>query len=182
VKYEDGKESVEITHPLLPEYLYFFDIWEASILWRGTLDMDSGVVVDGEVITNKKRFGLFPYTEVLATWSARVLSPDEQLPDVPVPQLKDQTFLMPKDFTGPGDMRRYPEIFDRDYVDYMFTVEDAAVRGEEPPPRPQETFVPGASAAKGSEEVVKKVGFDSQSSSKRNKQDQVGGKLKKKRR
>ena len=27
--------TIEITHPVPPEYLLFFDIWEQSILWKG---------------------------------------------------------------------------------------------------------------------------------------------------
>jgi hypothetical protein len=50
---------------VLPEYMLFFDLWEASILWRGKLDPFNNKITDGEVITNKKRFGIFPYTEVL---------------------------------------------------------------------------------------------------------------------
>jgi hypothetical protein len=45
--------------------MLFFDLWEASILWRGKLDPFNNKITDGEVITNKKRFGIFPYTEVL---------------------------------------------------------------------------------------------------------------------
>jgi hypothetical protein len=35
IKYEDGRQEVECTHPVLPEHMFFFDIWEPSILWRG---------------------------------------------------------------------------------------------------------------------------------------------------
>jgi len=53
VKYEDGRECIEATQPVTPEYMFFFDIWEPSILWRGELDFDTMRVVKGEVVTNK---------------------------------------------------------------------------------------------------------------------------------
>ena len=86
VKYDDGKESIEITHAIPADYMFFFDLWEASILWRGTLDFDKGIITDGECITNKKRFGLFPYQETLATFTAQLLSPSEKMPQQIVPK------------------------------------------------------------------------------------------------
>jgi len=197
VRYDDGKETVEITQPLLPEYLYFFDIWEASILWRGELNMATGRVENGEVITNKKRFGLFPYTEVLATFSADLMGPESRLPDVVVPELNDQNFVMPVDFNVPGDMKKYPDLFNKDYVDWMFQVEDATVRGETPPPRPRAFFVPNADG--GGEEEGSRSGFVGAGIAKeggsfaggnasgpgagsRGSKDQVGGKLRKRKR
>jgi hypothetical protein len=94
VKYEDGRETVEITHPILPEYMFFFDIWEPTILWRGRLDVENQKIVEGEVITNKKRFGLFPYTETLATWEAQLLTPGEKLPEVKLPSMADMRFVV----------------------------------------------------------------------------------------
>lgn len=79
---------------MLPEYMLFFDLWEPSILWRGRLDSASDKIVEGEVITNKKRFGLFPYTETLATFEAELLAPGKKLPTVNLPSFSDQRFAV----------------------------------------------------------------------------------------
>ena len=62
-----GNDStiIEITHPVLPEYLLFYDIWEKSILWKGKFNKNTMTIENGEVVTNKKRFGIFPYTDTL---------------------------------------------------------------------------------------------------------------------
>ena len=180
VKYNDGKETLEVTHPLLPDYLYFFDIWEANILWRGELNMEMMRVENGEVITNKKRLGLFPYTDVLATFTADLLGPKEQLPNVVVPELKYQSFVMPNDFNSPSDMKKYPEIFDKEYVEWMFQVEDATIRGEEPPPRPKAIFVPSTQEEGANENHMGFVGDAKKKGGKIGpKGEQVGGKLRK---
>ena len=142
VRYDDGKESIEITHAVPADYMYFFDLWEPSILWRGTLDFDNKVILDGECIVNKKRFGLFPYQENLASWSAQLLEPSESMPTQPLPEFSEQRWVQPDLFFTPGDMKKFPEIFNKDYVDYMFEVEDATVRGDELPKRPASLFVP----------------------------------------
>jgi hypothetical protein len=74
--------------------MLFFDLWEPSILWRGRLDVENSKIVDGEVITNKKRFGLFPYTETLATFEAELLIPGKKLPDVSLPEFSDLRFAV----------------------------------------------------------------------------------------
>lgn len=74
--------------------MLFFDLWEPSILWRGRLDMACNKIVDGEVITNKKRFGLFPYTETLATFEADLLMPGQKLPTVVLPKFGDLRFAV----------------------------------------------------------------------------------------
>ena len=74
--------------------MLFFDLWEPSILWRGRLDMTTKKIVDGEVITNKKRFGLFPYTETLATFEAELLLPGQKLPNVVLPKFGDLRFAV----------------------------------------------------------------------------------------
>ena len=67
IKMTDGSEVIEATHPIIPEYMLLFDIWEPNILWRGQLNKETMTVSEGQVITNKKRLGIFPYTEVIAT-------------------------------------------------------------------------------------------------------------------
>jgi hypothetical protein len=94
VKYEDGRETVEVTQPVLPEYMFFFDIWEKQILWRGQIDPSGTKVFDGVVQTNKKRFGIFPYTETLATFTANILERGEKLPDVELPKFRDLSFVV----------------------------------------------------------------------------------------
>lgn len=56
--------------------------------------MASDKIVDGEVITNKKRFGLFPYTETLATFEAQLLMPGQKLPTVVLPKFGDLRFAV----------------------------------------------------------------------------------------
>lgn len=143
VKYEDGRETVECTHPVPPEYMYFFDIDETSVLWRGELDFATGRVTKGECVTNKKRWGLFPYSVTLATWEADLLRPGEELPTVPLPKLSAQLFDPPDDFVSPLDMERYPQYFSDKFRRWFFAVEQALARGETPPERPQSFFVPG---------------------------------------
>ena len=152
--------------------MLFFDLWEPSILWRGRLDAASEKIVEGEVITNKKRFGLFPYTETLATFEADLLAPGKKLPTVILPSFGDQRFAVrfqlkgpfidpillfqgkfdakltvanfysithfksrrnpyldtpyyqpPDDFDSPFDMKRYPQFFDPEFVEYFFQSE-----------------------------------------------------------
>mmetsp|Transcript_8986 Transcript_8986/g.8875 ORF Transcript_8986/g.8875 Transcript_8986/m.8875 type:complete len:282 (+) Transcript_8986:100-945(+) len=141
VKYDDGRETVEVTQPVLPEYMLFFDLWEASILWRGKLDPVNNRITDGEVITNKKRFGLFPYTETLATFEADLLMPGKKLPEVELPSFEDLRFAPPDSFDSPFDMKSYPQLFDPKFVDYFFQSEDAASRDEDPPERPKQIFI-----------------------------------------
>lgn len=149
IKFEDGREQLEVTCPVLPEWMYFFDIWESSILWRGDLDAKNGLVKNGEVITNKKRFGIFPFQEKLATFEGKVYFPDEELPDVALPKMEDQKFLPPKDFYSPLDMERFPDIFSKEYRQWWFDVEDALVAGNTPPKRPAPFFVPISSENSG---------------------------------
>jgi hypothetical protein len=74
--------------------MLFFDLWEPTILWRGRLDVASSRIVEGEVTTNKKRFGLFPYTETLATFEAELLAPGQKLPTVVLPNFSDLRFTV----------------------------------------------------------------------------------------
>ena len=74
--------------------MLFFDLWEPTLIWRGKLDIANNKVVDGEVITNKKRFGLFPYTETLATFTAELLVPGRKLPTVDLPKFSEQRFAV----------------------------------------------------------------------------------------
>lgn len=142
VKYDDGREQVEATHPLVPEYMFFFDIEETQILWRGDIDMNTRRVTNGVCVTNKKRFGIFPYSETIATWEADVLLPDESLPDIDLPLLSEQNFIPPDDFVSPLDMDRYPEHFSPKFQRWFFAVEEALTKGTTPPPRPQPFFTP----------------------------------------
>jgi len=146
VKYEDGKESVEATHPVPPEYMFFFELEEKNILWRGDLDMERRRVENGQCITNKKRFGFIPYQETVATWTADVLLPGEALPTVALPKLSAQQFNPPADFLSPLDMERYPQSFSSEFRRYFFAVEEALSKGKSPPPRPKPFFTPGSSS------------------------------------
>jgi len=142
VKYSDGREEVEINHPILPEYMFFFDLWKPSVLWRGKLDLNSKKIVDGEVTGEKKILGFIPQSTTVATFTAKIYSPEEALPKRDIPKFSDQKFSPPSDFDDPGDMKRFPEIFALDFQDWWFTVEDAMARGEKPPQRPKPFFVP----------------------------------------
>ena len=142
VKADGDKEQFEVTHPVLPEYMFFFDLWEKTLLWRGRLDMTNGRIVNGEVIANKKRFGIIPYTETLATFEADLLPPGQKLPDVQLPNFSELNFLPPEDFETPFDMKNYPQYFSKEFVDYFFATEEALANGQEPPKRPKAFFVP----------------------------------------
>lgn len=143
VRYDDGRECVECTHPVPPEYMYFFDLDETSILWRGELDAATGRVTKGECLTNKKRFGVLPYSVTLATWEAELLAPGEALPDVVLPRLSEQLFDPPDDFVSPLDMERYPQYFSETFRRWFFAVEEALAKGVDPPERPAPFFVAG---------------------------------------
>ena len=142
-KREDGTEIVEATHNVLPEYMFFFDT-EKSILWKGTLDMKSKRIVNGQVITNKKRFGLFPYEQELAKFEGTLIEPGMPIPIIEIPDLSQVPLLPPDDFLTPFDMKLYPEIFDPEYVDWFFASEEALALGQTPPPRPKAFWAPKA--------------------------------------
>jgi hypothetical protein len=74
IKSNDGTETIEATHQVLPEYMFFYDT-EKTILWKGTLDMKNKKIVNGQVITNKKRFGLFSYEKELAKFEGSLIEP-----------------------------------------------------------------------------------------------------------
>lgn len=146
IGYDDGKVILEATQPILPEYMFFFDIWEKNIYWRGTVDLKTMRVTEGTVITNKKVLGIFPYTETLATFEADLIAPGGSFPDVKFPSFKDQRWEPPADFETPYDMRRYPEVFDPEFVDWWFANEEALASGGPPLPRPKAFFVPAKTA------------------------------------
>lgn len=146
VGYDGGVEMIEATQPVTAEYMFFFDIEEPSILWRGQIDKANMKIIDGVVITNKKRFGLIPYTETLATFTANLLPPGAALPDIRVPKLSDQRFVPPIEFEDPNDMKNFPQLFDPDFVSWWFSVEDSLARGERPPKRTKKSFSPDPKA------------------------------------
>ena len=143
--------TIEITHPVKPEYLLFFDIWETSILWKGeidlkNMDLNNLKLTNGKVLTNKKRFGIIPYVDTLGTFDAKIYNNDEEVPKAILPKFSKQNFLAPEDFDSPYDMKRYPQYFDPEYVEYFFAVEEALAKNEQPPLRPKPFFVPTATA------------------------------------
>ncbi|KAJ1432050.1 hypothetical protein B484DRAFT_448006 [Ochromonadaceae sp. CCMP2298] len=142
IKYEDGRTEVECVHPVLPEYMFFFDIWEPTIIWRGSVDLDTMKVSSGEIVTNKKILGLIPNVVTLATFEADLYAPNDKFPVMVSPKFGDQQFVPPGDFDDPSDMKRFPDLFAPDFQDWWFAVEDAMARGQEPPPRPRPFFVP----------------------------------------
>ena len=146
IGYDGGAEMIEATQPVSAEYMFFFDIWEPTILWRGTIDKANMKVKDGIVITNKKRFGVIPYTETLATFSANLLPPGFVLPELKTAKFSDQVFVPPIDFDDPNDMKNFPELFDPEFVSWWFSVEDALARGERPPERTKKSFLPDPNA------------------------------------
>ena len=89
VKYDDGKEVIEATQPIGPTYMFLFELWESPIIWRGDIDLKNMKILNGEAITTKKRFGLFPYNERIATFEATLLSPGMKFPDIRVPRISD---------------------------------------------------------------------------------------------
>ena len=138
IKYDDGRETLECNHPLIPEYLYFFDIWEPSILWRGELDMNNMKILSGEVTTNKKRFGIFPYTETLATFTADIYPPNsDNVPVLDVPNLKDIAIIPPENFDSPYDMKQHPNIFNPEFVEWWFENEDSIANSNQEVKRPK---------------------------------------------
>lgn len=138
IKYDDGRESLECNHPLIPEYLYFFDIWEPSILWRGDIDMNNMKILSGEVTTNKKRFGIFPYTETLATFTADIYPPNsDNVPVLDVPNLKDIAIIPPENFDSPYDMKQHPDVFNPEFVEWWFENEDSIANSNQEVKRPK---------------------------------------------
>jgi hypothetical protein len=82
----DNKITIETTHPVRPEYMLFFDIWEPTLLWKGDLDFTSMKVSNGVVLSRKKFLGIFPYTDTIATFTADVLKPEEDFPNIAMPK------------------------------------------------------------------------------------------------
>ena len=156
VGYDDGKqEMVEAIQNVGAEYMFFFDLDEPTLLWRGIIDMENKKILDGVVVANKKRFGLFPYTETMAQFTANLLEPNEALPDVKLPKWDDQKFVPPADFLDPNDMKRYPEIFDPDFVKWWFDNEDSLAKGRGPIERPKAFWVPDSNARMAKDGEVK---------------------------
>ena len=54
--------------------MFFFDLDEPTLLWRGIIDKTNKKIIDGVVIANKKRFGIFPYTLTLSTQALPCIS------------------------------------------------------------------------------------------------------------
>lgn len=95
--------------------------------------MKSKRIVNGQVITNKKRFGLFSYEKELAKFEARIIEPGESVPVIDIPSLSEIPILPPDDFLTPYDMKLHPEIFDPEYVDWFFECEEKLALGQTPP-------------------------------------------------
>ena len=142
IRYSDGRQEIEATLPLLPEHMYLLDLWDSSLLLRGELDMFNMRVSNGEMVTNKKRFCLIPYKETVGTFEADLFSPKDKLPVFDVPKVSDLSFLPPEGFNDPRDMKKYPQLFDPEFVEWWFAVEDSMARGQQPPMRPRAFFTP----------------------------------------
>ena len=87
---DSGEERLEISHPVLPEMMFFFDLTEPNILWKGKLDMKSMTVTGGEISATKKRFGLIPYTETLGSFSGDLLPISEKTKGEKAPKFSNQ--------------------------------------------------------------------------------------------
>lgn len=71
---------IEVTHIVLPEYLYFFDLSDRKLVWKANYDVANKRIVSGKVVATKKRLGLFPYEETLATFEGQVFLANEKKP------------------------------------------------------------------------------------------------------
>lgn len=138
IKLESDKDRkiLEFTHPLMPEYLLFYDIWESSILWSCDVDTKRKRIVNGKITTNKKYFGVWPYVDTLATFEGSLIAPGETVPFIDVPSLKDLTLVPPIDFESPYDMKRFPNLFSEDFVKWFFDNEEKIANKEPPLERP----------------------------------------------
>ena len=104
--------------------------------------MKSKRIINGQVTTNKKRFGLFAYEQELAKFEANLIEPGENVPIIDIPTLSEVPILPPDDFLTPFDMKLHPEIFDPEYVDWFFETEEKLALSQTPPPRPRPFWVP----------------------------------------
>eukprot|EP01039_Chlorochromonas_danica_P001907 gene1907-2085_t len=134
--------TVEAVHFVRPEYMLFFDIWENFLVWQGKLDVSKLKVIDGKVLNKKKRLGLFPYVDTIATFSADIYTAGQEPPRAVLPSASSLVFEPPEGFEDPGDMVKFPHIFAPDFVEWWFAVEDATARGQPAPPRPKSVFLP----------------------------------------
>lgn len=141
--------TLEVTHPVLPEYLLFFDIWEPTILWTGDINVRANTIQNGKITTNKNRFGIFPYKDELAVFDAKLVANTADIPKIELPNFADQSFIAPFDFESPYDMKQYPQYFSPEFKEYFFSAEEALARGEEPPKRPKSFFVPNPNSRAG---------------------------------
>ena len=64
------------------------------------------------------------HTIHIATFTARILPKNQPIPTILLPSFTNQQFLVPIDFDSPYDMKRYPQYFDPDYVNYFFEREE----------------------------------------------------------
>ena len=92
VVYDNGVQILEVTHPVSVEYMLLFDISDPILLWKGRIE--GRTIVDGEIITNKKKFGIFPYKEILGSFNATLLAPKEPFPRVDLPSFDDQVWVV----------------------------------------------------------------------------------------
>lgn len=77
--------TVEAVQFVRPEYMLIFDIWENFLVWQGKVDASKLKVIDGKVLNKKKRFGLFPYVEDIATFSADIYIAGQEPPRAVLP-------------------------------------------------------------------------------------------------
>lgn len=134
--------TLEIIHMITPEYMFFFDTAESKMLWSGKVDMVNRQVISGEVSAKKLRFNIFPYDDIVATFNTTIHLKGEPKPGIEIPEFYIGDFAAPPDFEDPGDIDKFPYLFAPDFVDWWYSVEDAMSRGETPPPRPKNYFVP----------------------------------------
>jgi hypothetical protein len=125
LKTDDGSDNliVEATHPLKLEHMFFMNVNANQLLWRGVYDKAAGKVINGEVTANMKRFFLFPYTKSCATFTADVYLPGQALPEFRFPDISKLPANSPEGFNSPLDMKRFPELFDPEYVEWWFACE-----------------------------------------------------------
>ncbi len=112
---------LEFTHPTPLIYSFALNLAERELLWRCQLSWQKKQIINGEIIAKKKKFFFFPYTEVIGTFNATLLAPNEPTTLEKPPTLSDYNLeeLSNEEFNSPSDMLKYPDRFDPEFAKWI---------------------------------------------------------------
>eukprot|EP01040_Poterioochromonas_malhamensis_P002531 gene2531-2691_t len=119
---------LEFTHPTPLIYSFALNLAERELLWRCQLSWQKKQIIN----------------EVIGSFNATLLSPNEQTTLEKPPKISDYNFeeLSEEEFNSPSDMLKYPDRFDPEFAKWIIACDEAAEKGEPLPKRPKRFFRP----------------------------------------